>query len=137
METYRTEILRFKRTTVCGILGICTVLILQGCREARPGELPGRYAFSASWGQATLILRPNLTMEQEVRPRSGDLKRISGTWKFAGDFLLLKPCLHVDRQAQGEAEGWCNYGVEVPLSGDVQIRVDFARDLAYQKVGGY
>jgi hypothetical protein len=109
-------------------------LWLIGCRDARPSELPGRYVLATAVGQATIVLGPNQRMDQEVRPRAGPVKQISGHWRFEGGFLILDPCLTVDPQMKAKQVGFCAYGVEVPILGQVHISADSVRDLSYRRI---
>jgi len=97
-------------------------------------DLPGKYVATMDWGQATLILRPDHTMEQDVRKNSGAFNHISGSWEFANGFLSLKPCLWVTWKEEGVPAGGCASGVEVTLFGKVQISADSEHGLAYEKV---
>jgi hypothetical protein len=75
-------------------------------------------------------------MEQEVQTKGGSAKHISGSWEFANGFLVLKPCLEVRSQIEGARAEGCAQGVEVTLSGNVEIATDSDHGLAYEKVKG-
>jgi len=116
------------------LLVVAGSLVLAGCRDARPAELPGKYVITTDWGQSTLTLRPDHTMEQEVSKRSGPTMHISGSWEFSNGFLSLKPCLEVRWNIEGAAAGGCASGVEVTLFGKVEISADSDHGLAYEKM---
>src|SRR5580704_9507899 len=116
------------------LLFLAGTLLLVGCRNARPTELPGKYAITTDWGQSTLTLRPDHTMEQEVSKKNGSTTHIAGSWKFSNGFLSLQPCLEVRRNIEGAEVGGCASGVDVTLFGKLEISVDSDHGLAYENV---
>lgn len=117
------------------ILALSLLLFLAGCREARSGDMPGKYVLRTDWGESVLILRPDRSMEQEVHKLNGDTKRISGTWQFANSIVTLKPCLVVQLRVEGDTADGCASGVTVTALGTVEISADSNYNISYKKVG--
>src|SRR5579864_9230114 len=76
------------------------VCLIIGCRAGRATDLPGKYMVETEWGESTLVLREDHSMEQEVRTRRGESKQIVGTWEFSDGLLITKPCLVVRRRTE-------------------------------------
>ena len=122
------------RLKIPALVIIIDSFLMTSCRSAKVTDLPGRYFAKTDWGESTLTLQPNHTMEQEVRVANRQPDRISGTWNFDKDFLTLKPCLAVKWKVPGERVAACIDGVVLtPLVG-VEISIDSQYGLAYKKI---
>jgi hypothetical protein len=119
------------------LLFLCASYCMIGCRTVKPSELPGKYLVRTAWGESTLVLSPDHRMEQEVRTKAGDIRRISGTWRFRDGSLVRVPCLEVTHNAPALYAGGCSHGVEVTLTGTVDISVESDYGLAYEKISSY
>ena len=106
--------------------------LLVGCRSAVERDIPGTYEYQAGAGRSTLILRPDHSMSQIAQPKQGELRNISGTWKFENGLLTAKPGLFVPGD-QSWIEDGANGVDTVGLSG-VEISVDPDRGRAYRKI---
>src|SRR5580704_8612675 len=88
-----------------------------GCRYSQLTDLPGKYVVKTDWGESTLILRADRTMEQEVRTANGVSRHISGTWQFANEIVTIKPCFQVGWKIDGAPVEGCGSGVTVTALG--------------------
>jgi hypothetical protein len=105
-----------------------------GCGDAQLRDIPGKYMLKAEWGESTLILRPDHTMEQQVYPASGASRHISGTWQFANSVVTLTPCLEVRLKAEGVPADGCASGVTITALGKVEISMDSDYSVTYEKI---
>lgn len=74
-------------------------------------------------------------MEQETRPKAGEIERLSGTWETEGWQILIKPCWSISRKSQGVKYDTCAYPPET-LAGTVMLWIDTDNGFAYKKVTG-
>jgi hypothetical protein len=123
-------------TLTTRLLASFALYCLLGCRAAKLIDLPGRYLVTTDWGESTLILRADHTMEQGVRTKRGEIKHVSGTWDFNNETVTLKPCLEVRWKTEGLWAGGCANAVEVTGFGRIEIAIDSQYGLAYRKKTG-
>ena len=114
--------------------------LMTGCRSGGESELPGDYLMSTTWGESTLVLRADHSMEQATRTNSGQVKRNSGTWKCstletdARCYVMLAPCLEVaEGSGQPPLISQCGLTFEVSALNTI-LFVDSDQGLSYRKV---
>ena len=93
-----------------------------------------------SWGESTLVLHADHSMEQAARTSSGQVMRNSGTWKCstldtdAKCYVMISPCLQV---AEGSGHpplvSQCGLTFEVSALNTI-LFIDSDQGLAYRKV---
>jgi len=104
-----------------------------GCRTARESDLPGKYSVKTDWGESTLVLRPDHSMEQVVQTKRGEVKKASGTWELVqGNILSVKPCLEVLHDRGGRLVDGC-YTTATVWPNHVEVDLDPDYGLAYSK----
>ena len=75
--------------------GLIVFILLVGCRPGHVEDIPGKYSAKDEWGESSLILRRDHSMEQEVNTKAGKQK-INGKWHFNDGLVTWAPCISVD-----------------------------------------
>lgn len=117
------------------ILGFCVMLSSIGCTPVRDSWIPGRYEVQVQHGgSGTLVLRPDGTLSEEVRPVDGPARQIEGTWeRFSRTSIDRTPCFAISyRGVTDETHEGCSSSITWVL-GAVQIGIDPDYGVAYRK----
>jgi hypothetical protein len=73
-------------------------------------------------------------MEQEIKGNDGEVKTVSGSWELGDGRVKIKPCLAFSQSPGTKPAGLCGYGVEVTLTGDVELWIDGDHGLVYERI---
>ena len=105
-----------------------------GCYSAPKSDIPGRYVIRDDWGESVLRLEMNGRFVEEAIMKSGEKRRVEGTWEYKAPFLLRKPCLAIQHRGVEERNpDGCDQGVDKYLTGAIEISVSIDDGLAYRK----
>lgn len=116
------------------VLSLGFACISFGCRSARIEEIPGTYKIKLDWGTSILILRPDHTMEQEIKDEGNRITKISGSWEINSLSVFIKPCFIIEIDSLPQKATVCGYVAEAFLSGKADLWIDTDKGLAYEKI---
>lgn len=118
-----------------GYLPLCLLwtLAVTACRQGRLEEIPGQYRFTADWGVSILTLHQDRSLEQEIKVKGGETKRLFGSWEFKDGYLTLTPCWALSRTSWLRADN-CGMSAEHYASRDLQLWFDTDAGLYYEKL---
>lgn len=131
MRTLKLAVL----TLLC-LVCICLVAVLL---KTRNSTIPGVYSTRGSWGNSTLLLRPDHTFVQEVKfSTSPSPVQISGIWSADGrSFLVqdltLKPFIVLGPHQRGKTIDVMSSSFGPVLFTGLGIEVDSGADIVYRK----
>jgi len=104
---------RFMKLALVCFLGVSCLCVfglwfIGFFRSVREADVPGTYLAKTSWGNSTLVLAGDGTLQQTVRIGNGEVKHINGHWKLVGPAngsmssnITLGPCFNMQHDRKG------------------------------------
>jgi hypothetical protein len=122
------------RRPIAAVWAVVVVASQGSCWFPRGRQLPGTYLTEGDWGKATLLLRPDGTLEESVALRGGARARLSGHWKVdgSGSGIDRDPCFKHDEDKMSLEMYFCDNPTQVVL-GHVEIVLDPNLGFVYSK----
>ena len=87
-----------------------------------------------SWGESTLELRSDGTFSEEAILKTGERKKVNGTWRYESPNLIRMPCLGIRHEGVADRNpDYCDQGVENYTGGGVHVILDNGYGVSYRK----